>query len=267
MRFSPNGRVVAVSHIVNRAPDLYLHDLERNTVSRLTFSGGRFPLWASNGTRIVFRKPDGVYVNSASGGGEEQRIFEDASIRNLTDLSPDGQFLLFGRSDPKTGFDLWMLPDPFGKGEKKPLPFLQTPANEGEGRFSPTKPLRVAYMSEESGENEIYVANMPGTPPGKWQISSAGGYAPRWRNDGRELYYVAPDLRTIMAVDIDPGPVFRAGTPHVLFQAPSPIVGAANDMGFAASPDGKSFLLALPGQDSALAAIQVVLHWQAGLSQ
>ena len=266
MRFSPDGKVVAVAHTVNRVADLYLHDLARKTVSRFTFGGGRYPLWTPDGTRIVFRKPDGIYVKPAS-GGDEQRIFEDASIRNMSDLSPDGQILLVGRSDPKTGFDMWMLKDPLGKGVKKLTPLLQTPANEGQGRFSPVGPLRVAYTSEESGDNEIYVMSTPGAPAGKWQISTAGGYAPRWRRDGRELYYVAPDLRTIMAADIDPGTVFRAGTPHMLFQVPSPIIGAATDAGFAVSPDGKTFLLALPGQESTSSAIHVVLHWQAELQR
>jgi Tol biopolymer transport system component len=264
MRFSPNGKVLAVSHTVNRVADLYLHDLDRKTVSRFTFNGGRYPLWTADGARIVFRKPDGIYVKPVS-GGDERRVFEDTSIRNMSDLSPDGRTLLVGRSDPKTGFDMWMLNDPLGNGAKKLVPFLRTPANEGQGRFSPVGPLRAAFTSEESGDNEIYVMNAPDEPAGKWQISTTGGYAPRWRHDGRELYYVAPDLRTIMAADIDPGPIFRAGTPHVLFQTPSSIVGAANDMGFAVSPDGKTFLLALPGQESASSLIQIVLHWQAEL--
>jgi Tol biopolymer transport system component len=265
MRFSPNGKMVAVAETINRTTDLYLHDLERKTVTRFTFMGARYPLWTSDGTRIIFRRPDGIYVKSVNGGGEPRRIFEDANIRNMSDLSPDDQILLVGRSDPKTGFDIWMLEDPLGNGAKKLTPFLQTPANEGQGRFSPTKPLRVAYTSEETGDNEIYVVSTLGAPAGKWQISTAGGYAPRWRHDGRELYYVASDLRSIMAVDIDPGAVFRAGTPHLLFKAPSPIVGAATDMGFAVSPDGKTFLLAQPGQESASSLIQVVLHWQAEL--
>jgi eukaryotic-like serine/threonine-protein kinase len=264
MRFAPNGKMVAVSQTVNRTTDIYLHDLERKTVSRFTFNGGRFPLWASDGQRIFFGKADGIYVKSPA-GGDERRIFEDSTekrtLRNLSDLSADGQMLLVGRSDPATGFDMWILQNPLGEADKKLVPFLQTSANEGQGRFSPTKPLRVAYTSEESGENEIYVANTPGAPNGKWQISTEGGYAPRWRADGRELYFVGADLRSIMAVDIEPGTVFRAGTPHMLFQAPSPIVGVATDMGFAPSPDGKTFLLALHGQDAGSSAIHVVLNW------
>lgn len=262
MRFSPDGKIVAVSQTFNRVADLYLRDLERNTSSRFTFDGGRYPLWTSDGTHIIFRKADGIYVKAVS-GGDEQRIFADTTVRNLSDIAPDNSMLLVGRSDPATGFDIWILRDPLGKGPKKLEPLLQTPANEGQGRFSPTKPLRMAYMSEESGQNEIYVMNMPGEPAGKWQISTAGGYAPRWRGDGRELYYVAPDLRTIMAADVDPGAVFRAGTPHVLFKAPSPILGASTDMGFAASRDGQKFLLTLHGEEFGAPSIQVILHWQA----
>ena len=99
MRFSPNGKVLAVSHTVNRVADLYLHDLDRKTVSRFTFNGGRYPLWTADGARIVFRKPDGIYVKPVS-GGDERRVFEDTSIRNMSDLSPDGRTLLVGRSDP-----------------------------------------------------------------------------------------------------------------------------------------------------------------------
>ena len=262
MRFSPDGKTVAVSQTVNRTADLYLRDLERDTSSRFTFSGGRYPLWTSDGTRIIFRRADGVYVKAVA-GGDEHRIFEDATIRNMSDLSPDDSMLLVGRSDPATGFDMWILRDPLGAGAKKLEPLMQTPANEGQGRFSPTKPLRVAYTSEESGQNEIYVINMPGGPAGKWQISTDGGYAPRWRGDGRELYYVAPDLRSIMAADIDPGVIFRAGTPHVLFKAPSPILGVTTDMGFAVARDGQKFLLALHGEEGGAPAIQVILHWQA----
>jgi Tol biopolymer transport system component len=262
MRFSPDGNMVAVSELVNRTSDIYLRDLARNTSSRFTFDGGRYPLWTADGTRILFRKADGVYVKAVS-SGDEQRIFEDTTIRNMPDLSPDNSLLLVGRPDPSTGFDMWVLRDPLSAGAKKLTPFLQTPANEGQGRFSPTKPMRVAYTSEESGQNEIYVMNMPGGPAGKWQISTEGGYAPRWRGDGRELYYVTPDQRSIMAVDIEPGTVFRAGTPHVLFKAPSPILGAVTDMGFAVTRDGQKFLLALPGEEYGAPSIQVILHWQA----
>jgi Tol biopolymer transport system component len=261
LRFSPDGRTLAVSQTMNRTADLYLRDLTRDTSSRFTFDGGRYPLWTSDGTRIVFRKPDGIYVKAVS-GGDEQRIFEDTTIRNLSDLSPDDDALIVGRSDPATGFDMWILRDPLGKGAKKLEPLMRTPANEGQGRFSPTKPLRVAYTSEESGQNEIYVINMPGGPAGKWQISTEGGYAPRWRGDGRELYFVGADLRSIMAVDIDPGPVFRAGTPRLLFKAPSPILGVTTDLGFAVRRDGQRFLLALHGDEHGSDAIQVILHWR-----
>ncbi len=267
MRFSPDGKQLTVAQTVNRTTDIYIHDLARKTVSKFTFRGGRYPLWTPDGTRILFRGPDGIRMKMASGDGQPERIFEDTSIRTMSDLSPDGRMLAVGRSDPKTGFDMWMLLDPLGKGVKKLVPLLQTPANEGQARFAPKGPSRVAYTSEESGDNEIYVISTPGGPPGKWQISTTGGYAPRWRNDARELYFVAPDLRTIMAVDIDPGQVFRAGTPHILFQAPSPIVGAATDSGFAVSPDGKTFLLAQPGQEATSAAIHVVLHWPTELKQ
>jgi Tol biopolymer transport system component len=214
-----------------------------------------------------------LYAKPANGVGAEQSIYtdrEDPILRNASDWSADGHFLLVTRIGPKTGFDLWLLPDPLAKTPHKLLPLLVTPANEAQGRFSPNPgPVRwVAYSSEESGNNEIYVINMPGTAPGKWQISNGGGYEPHWANAGRELLYVGQDLRTIMAVEVEPGPVFRPGQPHPLFKLPSQINGrATNSQAFAVSPDGKTFLVAMPGRESSASGINIILNWQADLSK
>jgi hypothetical protein len=172
-----------------------------------------------------------------------------------------------GRTDPKTGFDIWLLPEPLSKGRHQLLPLLVSPMNEGQGRFatSPGAPKWVAYSSDESGANEIYVMTMPGAPFGKWQITNGGGYAPRWARDGRELDFIGPDLRTVMEVNVEPGAVFRPGQPHALFKLPAQIGGAAADQAFAVSPDGKTFLVAVPAQESSTSGINVVLNWRAEL--
>jgi Tol biopolymer transport system component len=269
MRFSPDGKMVALNRTIGKTQDLWLHDFQRAVTSRFTFTGGAAPVWSPDGSKIIFRKPDGLYVKDADGSGAEQLIYQDPALRNPTDWSSDGKFLIIGRSEPKTGFDLFMLSDPLAKGGHKVTPLVQSSFNEGLGRFNPgpNGPRWVAYISEESGTNELYVTTVPGIPPGKWQISTGGGYAPRWRSDGRELFYVGPDLRTVLAVDVDPGPVFRVGTPRVLFKSPSPISGVANDQGFAVSPDGRTFLLAFPSSGASVQAIQIVLHWQADLAR
>jgi hypothetical protein len=162
-----------------------------------------------------------------------------------------------------------LLPDPMSNGQHQMLPLLVTPANEGQGRFAtgPGAPKWVAYISDESGTDELYVMTMPGGTPSKWQISDGGAYAPRWARDGRELFYIGPDLRTVMVVEVEPGPVFRAGPPRALFKLPARINGsrAANDQAFAVSPDGNTFLVALAAQESAASGINIVLNWQADL--
>ena len=142
------------------------------------------------------------------------------------------------------------------------VPLLQTPANEVNARFSPGRtPRWVAYQSNESGHNEVYVISMPGQPPGKWQISNGGGQTPRWRGDGRELYYMNPDNQTVMVVDIDSGPAFRAGTPRTLFKVERPSRFGA----WEPAADGRQFLFAIGEQANSAVPITVVLNWQAAL--
>jgi hypothetical protein len=166
--------------------------------------------------------------------------------------------------DPKTGQDLWIAPT---TGDRKPFPFLQTEFSELGGRFSPDGRW-IAYRSNESGKNEIYVqpfdpAYAGSSSSGAKSIVSEGGSAgmPRWRADGKEFYYLAPDGK-VMAVEISTSPVFRAGAPKPLFQVPSAFMrsgtpGADADAG----PDGKRFLFALPAQQSAPIPFSVVLNW------
>ncbi len=275
MRFSPDGKTVAVVHGTGKTQDIWLDDLVRGTTSRFTFNGGGDPVWSPDGAWIVyFKLGDGLYAKASNGAGSEQPIYldrDDPGLRSATDWSQDGRYLLVAKTDSKTGFDMWLMHEPLSKGEHKLLPLLVSPVNEGQGRFEtgPGTPKWVAYISEESGTNELYVMTMPGSTSGKWQISNGGAYAPRWAREGRELFYIGPDLRTVMAVEVEPGPVFRPGPPHALFKLPTRINGsrAANDQAFAVSPDGNTFLVAMEEQASAASSINVVLNWQAELAQ
>lgn len=267
LRFSPDGKTLAMALIGDRGGDIWLRDMVRGVTSRFTFNGANGPVWSPDGRRILFNRADGIYVKSTNGTGGEELIYRDSTTRNATDWSPDGTSILLGRSVPGTGFDIWLLRDPLTNTKPHPLtPVIQSPSNEGLARFAPGVGAGkwIAYLSDESGQNEVYVSSLPGVPQGKWQVSSGGGYAPRWRGDGREIYYVGSDLRSVMAVPVEPGPVFQPGTPHALFRLPAPPNGSAQDQGFAVSPDGKTFVATVPAQD-AVSAIHVVLNWPAEL--
>ena len=155
-------------------------------------------------------------------------------------------------------------PRPPPGGERKPIPFLVTQADETFGQFSPDGKW-IAYSSDESGRREVYVQGFapdrnPAAAVGKWQISTAGGDKPRWSRDGKELYYIAPD-RKMMAVPVKIGPTFEPGVAAPLFDT-----NVTGFFPYDVSPDGR-FLLNTISEAAALTAspVTIVLNWQAGL--
>jgi Tol biopolymer transport system component len=190
---------------------------------------------------------------------DEEILLKSSENKHPTSWSRDGRFLLYTVAHAKGKSEIRVLPM---AGDNKPVPFLITEFNEGQARFSPDSHW-VAYTSDESGHDEVYVrsfsVNSAGTvaeASGKWQVSNRGGNFPRWRNDGRELYYRSPGDGKVMAVEIATSPVFRAGKPQPL----GLVLPGAWD-----SADGKRFLAAVspdgPQPDT------VVLNWQAGLKK
>jgi Tol biopolymer transport system component len=156
-----------------------------------------------------------------------------------------------------TKTDLWLWPT---TGDKKPVPFLQTEFDETEGQFSPDG-KKVAYVSNETGRHEVYV--QPAPPTGaKWQVSNAGGRQPRWRRDGKELFYLGADQR-LMVVEVRGGATFEAGTPRALFAtrmpAPNPNFVHLYDV----SADGRRFLVNTQAGEAAQTPVSVVVNWQA----
>jgi eukaryotic-like serine/threonine-protein kinase len=249
--------------------DLWLLDLSRGDATRFTFGTGlaEFPVWSPDGKWIFFTFNNSVlYQKLASGEGDEKEVqrSNSAGLIRATDWSPDGRFLLYGSVGPSltTLYDIWVLPS----GGRKPVPFLQTKFVEEQGRFSPNGRW-VAYVSDQSGAAEIYVraftsdfGSGSASAGGSVLVSHGGGTAPRWRADGKELFYLAQDGK-MMAVEVTTGPEFRAGTPAPVFQTPSgTIVGDV-------TADGKRFLLVTPVGPSASAPFTVVLNWTAGIKQ
>jgi eukaryotic-like serine/threonine-protein kinase len=289
---SPDGRRAAVSRTVQGNSDIWLLDATRAT--RFTFDPSRdqYPIWSPDGSRIVFdsnRKGHrDLYVKSSNGAGGEELLLESAQDKNATDWSRDGRFLLYTSTDPQTGYDLWVLPM---EGERKPFVFLKTSFDERRGKFSPDGRW-VAYMSNESGRYEVYVrpffqgglsakteggpAPVSGTAPGassgagvggQWQVSASGGINPRWRADGKELYYIAPDGKLMAAPIAANSATIAPGTPVALFQprifggGTDPSVGTEYDV----SGDGR-FLIDTVLEDAA-SPITLLQNWTAGLKK
>jgi serine/threonine-protein kinase len=266
-RLSPDGRRVALG-ITESESQTWLYDLSRDTLTRFTFEGNYNPVsaWTPDGKRIAFESnkdgPPNIFWQLADGSGGLERLTTSEYVNAPFSWSPDGQLLAFIELNPTTGFDIWVLrmsdPSPGSGQVRKAEPFLRTRFNETSPRFSPDGRW-LAYVSDESGRNEVYVQPYPG-PGGKWQISTEGGKEPVWNPNGRELFYRNGDK--MMTVDIATQPGFAAGKPRVLFEGPydPPPVPVAN---YDVSPDGQRFLMLKSTEQaqSAPTQINVVLNW------
>jgi Tol biopolymer transport system component len=232
-RLSPNGRRVAAFRTVQGNADLWLLDGTRTI--RLTFDAAldRYPIWSPNGNQIVFDSnrtgTRNLFLTSSSNAGTEKLLLDTPQSKTATDWSADGRFILY--VSPARG-DLWVLP--MG-GDRKSWPFLKSGFSKQHGQFSPDGRW-VAYMSNESGRMEVYVRPFvdPASPPstggpagGQWQVSTAGGIYPRWRPDGKELYYIAPDGQLMATPMAATATTMEPGTPVALFQ--THIVGGGTD--------------------------------------
>ena len=259
-RLSPDGRRVAVG-ITESESQTWLYDLSRDTLTRFTFEGNYnpVPVWTRDSKRIVFESnKEGVpnlFWQLADGSGGLERLTTSQNIHAPQSFSPDGQLLAFVEVDPMTGLDIWVL----RMSDRKAQPFLRTLFNEGASRFSPDGRW-LAYSSDESGRNEIYVQPYPG-PGGKWQISTGGGTEPAWNPNGRELFYRSGDK--MMAVDVATQPSFAAGKPRTLFEGRYQPASVLID-NYDVSPDGQRFLMLKPSEQtssSSLTQIVVVQNW------
>jgi Tol biopolymer transport system component len=242
----------------------------RFTFERAIDSG---PIWSPDGSRIVFRTFRGgaynLYEKPVDGTTDEQPLLVTPLPKAPQDWSRDGRLLLYSNQDPKTGTDLWALPM---TGERKPFPVLQTRFDEIQGQFSPDGRW-LTYASNESGRYEIYVQTFPGAG-GRWQISAAGGLQPRWRRDGQELFYVAPDNRLMAApIRVAPGTkALEAGAPVPLFTTklatgvnivPAGFQARAQ---YAVAADGR-FLMNVSADEGVISPITIVENWTVGLKK
>ncbi len=242
-RFSPDGRRLALSVGSSNGNDIYVYELGRETMTRLTFGGhAQNPVWAPDGKHIAFRTTGvGIWWVRSDGSGEPQQILAAQTNTIPWSFSPDGRRLAYFDSRAETGFDILTLPldtgDPDHPKPDKPEPFLATPSDELVPMFSPDGRW-IAYRSNESGTFEVYVRPFPAGRGGKWQISNGGGLYGIWSNNGRELFYEAADNR-IMVVDYTVnGDSFVPGKPRLWSGKQIYFTGTSN---LALAPDGKRF--------------------------
>jgi Tol biopolymer transport system component len=192
--------------------------------------------------------------------GTEEAIAEAPNNRWPLDWSKDGRFLLYHEDDPKTGSDIWALP--MTGSDRTPIVVANTPSSEPTGQFSPDGRW-VAYDTNESGQFQIVVQPFP-NPSGKSQVSTAGGTTPRWRADGQEVYFIAPDGKLMAAVIHASASSFEAETPVPLFQTRINNIGSKQQ--YAVAPDGR-FLINQIMDDSSATPITLILNWKPGQSK
>jgi serine/threonine protein kinase len=256
-KISPNGQQLAVSVLDAsvRNYKMWLYDLSREKQTRLTFGPGRttFPVWSPDGSRIGFASNQtGLYQlveKRSDGTGSEEPILESDVSKYPTAWSADGRFITYNTTSPgQYATELWILPL---FGERKPYPFLRGSFDVGQGRFSPDGRW-LAYSSDESGRGEVYVTPFP-RGGSKFQVSAAGGSIPRWRRDGKELFYLAADSE-LMAAEVDgSGSSFQVAAVRPLFHvllktgiARLDLSPTSDQIGYDAGPDGKWFVVNAP---------------------
>jgi Tol biopolymer transport system component len=258
---SPDEKRVAVTLFESGAnADLWIDDMTRSTRTRLTFDPATDsnPVWSPDGARIAFSSNRSgrrnLHVKAASGAGADELLFQSESFKVPHDWSGDGRHLVFSEFSPKTSYDLWML----GIEKRKASLYLQTEFNEQEAQFSPDGRW-MAYVSDESKTFQVYVRSFP-ISGGKWQVSVSGGSQPRWRRDGKELYFISPDKK-VMAVAVKLGASFEAGVPKVLFTSRI-VEGNSIGMNYDVSGDGQRFLINTVNAEVKQDPITVVANWK-----
>ena len=267
---SPDGKRVATWSREGSAMDIWVHEVDRPVKSRLTtFGYDVWPTWSPSGRQIGFASgrtgERDIYVKSADGSGEPKALLlTDDSAEYLTDWSRDGKTLLFwrrprgggGASGSGTVGDIFYLRQKSG-GDYEEFPFLTTKFEETTPQFSPDERF-VAYTSDESGQREVYIQAFPEGGV-KRQVSVNGGAQPRWRANGKEIYYVEGER--LMAAPVALSGSLSVASPKELFSSPGLILGGGNYLSYDVTPDGQRFVLAERVESASRTEIHVVQNW------
>ncbi len=260
-RIAPDGGRAAVAIEDRRigTSDLWVFELARGVSTRLHSDpvDENTPVWSADGSKVFYRSdrkgPPDIYEISPGAPGSEREVLALQGVQEPEDVSRDGRFLVYLNDTQMAASDVWLLPL---FGDRKPMPWLKTSFSVTSPRFSPDARW-IAYESDESGDPEIYVARTEGAGE-KQRLSTAGGRLPRWRRDGKELYYVTPD-GFLMAVPMSPGTRLEARAPVQLFHVEAVIEN------YDVTPDGSRFLMSTPAEKVRESPIRVIVNWPATL--
>ena len=268
LALAPDGRRVVV--VRGDGPTTWVHEFAgESSVKLATLPIMIKPVWSPDGGRMaVLATRTGqadFFIVPAGGSGAEELLLQMPGVAYPTSWSRDGRWVLYTNVDPRTKEDLWVVTTAAG-GARKPESFLVTDNKETDGTFSPDGQF-VAYVSDESGSGNVYVRSFPSRGGHKWAVSTGGGYQPRWRRDGRELFYMSGSGQ-LMSVAMTPGSASPFGRPAPLFQTAIFGGGASvNNWYWDVTPDGQRFLIntVIAGNDPSI--LNVVLNWQSGLAR
>jgi eukaryotic-like serine/threonine-protein kinase len=261
---SPDGKRVAVDRYetLDAQPDVWICDQTRqDNSSRFTFYVGddSNSVWSPDGKLLAFSSlrdsARDLYLKAFSGTNKDELLYRSTDDKYVTSWSPDVKTIMFmNRTSSNRPYDLWTLAL---SGDRKPVPYLKTDEfSEHEGQFSPDGRW-VVYTSDKTGKDEIYVQSYP--PSGsESKISANGGIQPKWRRDGKEIYYLALD-GTIMAVAIRASPSFKAGVPVALFDSRFGSYRTKNN--YDVTKDGQRFLVNSAIQNGVTSSITITLNW------
>ena len=230
--FSPDGQRILVK-IGGANDSAWVYDMRRDSLSRLTFKGNLvWGSWSGDGQKIAYSIADELGWLAADGSGQEETFYRDEYQKNGVRLTPDGQTLMFHSTRPVTGMDIFTL----SIKTRQVTPWLATRSNEQSPRIS-ADGRWVAYLSDETGRQEVYVRPLQGAGV-KWQVSDDGGASPVWSADGHELFYLQG--QSLMSAVVRLGSAFETDRPRLLFKLRSPPIGMGD--AYDVTPDGKRFV-------------------------
>jgi len=256
-RFSPDGRRIALTSLEQRTIDVRVYDIERGTLSRLSFNGNAsYPEWTPDGQRVAFSwQPIGrgdrdLFWTPADGSGEPAPLVRAPFPQWEITFGADVRTMAIRQVEPATNRDIYAVAMDSARTLR---PYVRTPFDERAPTLAPDGRW-LAYVSNESGREEVYVRAFP-DPAGRWQVSAGGGAEPRWARNGREIYYRSGDSLISVTVRTEPG--FAVGTREVLFVRPFSVNSSHGE--YDVHPDNRRFVMISGG--TVTAGLVVALNW------